>query len=599
MSNEHDILKTLLLKEELEVLDKLKNKILSEEQFTQEVSHVLAGAIKRAQLKDKSLERALSRPIKNGVKRAFSDNKQSIVDSMLPIMGQLIRKTVTNSIKQFVADINRTLELRFSLKSMKWRWDAKKAGITFAEMVFQKTISYRVKELFVINRESGLLIHHVGDNTTLLDNNAISGMLTVIQDFIADSIQTSETGLLSATIGDASYIVSSGPNAYLASIVKGSATERLKEKSQELIENIHADFSELLSQENQYQNDEEFDRYLRLHLVSKSLSNVQDKVNWLPWAALIIIGIAYLMYWTHNRNNQYNDLFHLGNSIPGFFLQSLERENSGFKIVGLLDPSADVSKLKSNNINLITRPFVSLDPEILQKRVLRVISNYTTVTASIQNNIITLKGRSSMEESKLLIEKLQNIMGVDKIINLLENTNNQKIITFIQSFKDLKHEIKSHLTSNSLTLSGSLYYNEYHIFKSKLTHTFPTLDVNDRDITIIDSTKNIINQINNIAINIPKLSHDDLPSNNQLSKLVQLFFTIIQRDDSMRLLISGESDCQGSLSNEYSLKRAQNIKQRLIQNGIDERHLITNIKSCQSFNNTINSNLKKATFTVK
>ena len=149
MSNQRDILKSLLLKEELEVIAELKQKLLSKEQFTKEVSEILSGAINRARRVDSDFERALSRPIKNGVTQAFTDNKQSIVDSLLPIMGQLIRKTVTNSIKQFVTDINRTLEQNFSIKSIKWRWQAKKAGITFAEMVFQKTIRYQVKELFV------------------------------------------------------------------------------------------------------------------------------------------------------------------------------------------------------------------------------------------------------------------------------------------------------------------------------------------------------------------------------------------------------------------------------------------------------------------
>ena len=132
MSNQRDILKSLLLKEELEVIAELKQKILSKEQFTKEVSEILSAAINRSRRMDSGFERALARPIKKGVTQAFSENKQSIVDSLLPIMGQLIRKTVTNSIKQFVSDINRALEQRFSMKAIKWRWQARKAGISLS-----------------------------------------------------------------------------------------------------------------------------------------------------------------------------------------------------------------------------------------------------------------------------------------------------------------------------------------------------------------------------------------------------------------------------------------------------------------------------------
>jgi OOP family OmpA-OmpF porin len=302
MNNERNILKSLLLKEELEVLEQLKQKLLSKEQFTEEVAKVLSKAIKRAHQKDVNFEKALEKPIREGVIKAFSESKQSIIDALLPIMGQLIRKTVTNSIKQFVADINRAIDQGFSTKAIKWRWQAKKAGISFPEMVFQKTIRYQIEQIFLINRENGLLIEHVGKDDLLKDNNAISAMLTAIQDFIGDSLDTPEANLQSAEIENVEYLISSGPKAYLAAVVKGSPTERLKEKLQKLIENIHADFSGYLVKEDEYRNIPDLNDYLRGHLVTKSLEEEQTQTNWLPWDIIPLLILSGLIYWSYTRN---------------------------------------------------------------------------------------------------------------------------------------------------------------------------------------------------------------------------------------------------------------------------------------------------------
>ena len=596
MSSEHENLKSLLLKEELEVLAQLKQKILSQEQFTHEVSKVLSGAINRAKKSDKSFDRALAKPIKKGVTQAFSDNKQSIVDSMLPIMGQLIRKTVTNSIKQFVSDINRVLEQRFSIKAIKWRWQAFKTGKSYAEIVFQKTISYQVKELFVINRENGLLIQHVGENDMLIDNNAVSAMLTAIQDFIGDSLQSSESGLSSAAIGDMSYFISPGPKAYLATVVKGAATERLKEKSQQLIENIHADFSDLLPHEEKYQQDPEFDEYLRPHLLRKSLSDTPKKINWLPWIIGVVIFVSAISYFSYKRNLNYHSIKQIAQSINGLYIKSINYSEGNYVVSGLLDPLADTSRLNKTNAVLNTQAFFSLDNSIVNKRIQIIANNYKNLNFTFNEGTLELKGHLTKANSDRLLTEIHALAGIKKINNFIVNDNSPEVHTFLNSYQKQMKQMTYQLEQKTIILSGIVKYNKYQNFTKNIHNRFPLLALNDDQLMVADSTDILISDIEQLIINIP-VEIDS--SKTQYPELVEKLKTIMSRNNSLAIEVTGESDCYGKTSNQHSLFRAQSIASILELNGINSNRILTKISPCITFINNPDLSKLNVSFDVK
>ena len=600
-NKERDILKSLLLKEELELLDELNKKLLSKDQFTKQVSNVLTAAIIRAQKKNGQFERALSGSIKTGVKRAFSDNKQSIIDALLPIMGQLIRKSVTNSIKQFVTDINRTLELGFSTKALKWRWQAIKSGSTFAEIVFQKTIRYQIEELFLVNKENGLLIEHVGKDDMLKDNNAISAMLTVIQDFIGDSLQAADADLLSAEVGDNLILISTGPSAFLAAVVKGSPTERLKEKLQKLIENIHADFSDSLVKEDLYRNIPDLSDYLRSYLITKSISKDRKKTNWWPWIITTLLIVSAFSYWTYNRKQQYIHVVNIAKSIDGLYLQSIKRKNSTFQIEGLLDPLADISPLNSLGVSLTTKPFISLDEKIVNERINIIVSKYSGVEARLKGSTVYVSGLILTKNIEKLLQQLNATPGVDKIDSQLKYDKSEELEVFMLEQQDLLSNLDYKTSNNNLQLSGSVDYKNYATFNAQLMNLFPDVLVDNSAIEVIDSTENLIKNINNIIINISTKDnkimamHDDKHLNNIIKSLQ----SIIARGITIHTLIIGHSDCQGKLSDRYSLKRADSIRDIFIRKGINQSLLSTKIISCDSFNGVIRQSKLNVTFKVE
>ncbi len=599
MSEERDILKSLLLKEELKLLDQIKQKVLSEEQFTQEVSKVLGGAIKRAQKEDKSFERALSTPIQKGVTRAFSDNKQSIIDGLLPIMGQLIRKTVANSIKQFVADINRTLELGFSSKALKWRWQAFKTDQSFAEIVFQKTIRYQVNEIFLINQENGLLIEHVGTDDMLKDNNAISAMLSVIREFIGDSLQSPDDNLQSAEMGDNLLFFSHGPKAFLVFVVKGSPTERFKIKAQQLIENVHAEFSDVLINEENYRNNTDLQKFLRDQLVTKSISDKPKKINWVPWVVGILTIVLALSYWSYKRNKEYDEMVDIANSIGGLYVQSMVRTRGKFKIKGLVDPLADTSSLQREDVILDTRPYISLDDTITKKRVEMITADFNEVNFNVVNQELTVRGSILPKEQKKFIQKLNSIVGIKRIKNKVVVDNSTEITAFFESFFAIDKPPEFTVSHNHISLSGTLTYSQYQNFIQEIKHLFPEINVNGKTLTISDSNQLLINSINSTVINIPLLQKKAPKQIRLLTDIIKINQQLEQRGVSFKLSIIGQSDCYGTLSDSYSMKRAETIMSTLIQSSIDPAVVSKEILTCNTFDQTQNDAKRVVSFLIK
>lgn len=580
MSNERDILKSLLIKEELELLQTLREKVLSKDQFTQEVAQVLSGAIKRAQKEDENFERVLSLPIKKGVSRAFSENKQSIIDGLLPIMGQLIRKTVSNSIKQFVSDINRTLELGFSTKALKWRWQAYKADITFAEMVFQKTIRYQVSEIFLINSDNGLLIEHVGTDDMLKDNDAISAMLSVIKEFIGDSLSSPDGDLQSAEMGGNLLFFSHGPKAFLSFVVKGSPTERFKSNSQKLIENVHADFSDALKDEQNYRDNDELQSYLRSNLVTKEISETTTKINWLPWVLGFLLIIGSIAYWTYHKRQQFNEVNNTLQSIDGLYVQSITRKDGKFLIKGLLDPMADLSVLNNSEVTFQTQPYISLDENIVRSRIKKITSGYASIIVLLDDGILTVSGLVSPSESEEITNHLIQIVGVESIINELTINNTELLKVFVLQNLMISDDLKFECSHNEVLLFGTIKHDEYHDFIIKLKKDFPNVVVNNNALEVVETTQVLIDKVNNTKINMPSLGAVD--DSEQLLNVIESLQLLIKRDSTMRLLITGESDCHGAASNTYSQIRADTIKERLIKAGIDEQMILTDVNTCQS-----------------
>ena len=198
---------------------------------------------------DPQLTRALAPTIEEAITTSVRRNPRPLADALFPIFGPAIRKAIAASLSTMLESLNQTLEHSLSWRAVQWRITALRTGKSFAEVVLLNTLVYRVEQVFLIERESGLLLLHVKSGPSAVqDVDMVSGMLTAIRDFAHDSFRVSKDETLDTLqVGELSVWIEQGPHAILAAVIRGTAPSELRTTMQEALEHVHARFGETLA----------------------------------------------------------------------------------------------------------------------------------------------------------------------------------------------------------------------------------------------------------------------------------------------------------------------------------------------------------------
>ena len=168
---------------------------------------------------------ATIRPVMaDAISSSIRDSRDDMIEALYPIMGRLVSKAVAESMRDLVRYIDYQMRNTFTIGGIKRRIQARASGVSDAEMVLRSALPFHVDDLFLIHRESGLLLAHLSDMPELKpDSDLISGMLTAIRDFVQDAFgQGGEEGELDAIhYGGRQILIETGRYAYVAAAVEG------------------------------------------------------------------------------------------------------------------------------------------------------------------------------------------------------------------------------------------------------------------------------------------------------------------------------------------------------------------------------------------
>ncbi|MDX1530278.1 MAG: hypothetical protein R3362_02005, partial [Rhodothermales bacterium] len=230
-------------------IEALREEVTSDEGRVEAVSRLLPAAVARRAKQDDQLAQALEPTIEQTLRRSVQRDPRPLVDALFPVIGPAIRKGIREALRQALDTINQTLEHSLSPRSLRWRIEAWRTGQRFAEVVLSNTLLYRVEQLFLIDRATGLPLAHVhADAVEVQDAALVSGMMTAIQDFVHDSFGGVERGTLETLeVGDRTVWIEPGPEAVLAAVIRGLPSPGLRDALRDLIETVHLRFSDELA----------------------------------------------------------------------------------------------------------------------------------------------------------------------------------------------------------------------------------------------------------------------------------------------------------------------------------------------------------------
>jgi outer membrane protein OmpA-like peptidoglycan-associated protein len=385
-------LRAILLGPDRAAWETLRQRLDNPSRRAEDVATVLAEAVRlRSGLHpgshpDVKLRRALQPLLEEALQLSVQSNPRMLADALFPIFGKAIRKAITSELDGMLQSLSRTLEQRFSWRSLQWRWESLRTGKPYAEIVLLRSLLYRVEQVFLIHRHSGLLLQHVAVASPgapeTKDPEMVSGMLTAIQDFVRDSVSGAESENLEIVrMGEIEVVLAYGPDAILAGFVRGVAPRKLSGIFQDTLDAIEQKKAEAL---HSFSGDtSRFDScrpQLEACLLGQGRPDERPSSSWgarsLVFGVPALLVLALIGWWIHSSliERRWTDFARRLESEPGILLTHAEQRGSKFYISGLRDPlAADPAallpaSLPSNQVEFHWEEYYSLVPRFVAQR---------------------------------------------------------------------------------------------------------------------------------------------------------------------------------------------------------------------------------------
>jgi OOP family OmpA-OmpF porin len=379
-----------------------------------EVSRVLPAAVAVRSRADNELSEALAPTITNALERSVRKNPQPLVDAIFPVMGPAIRKAIAAALNGMVQSLNQSMTHSLSVQGLKWRFEAWRTGKPFAEVVLLHTLLYRVEQVFLIHKETGLLLQHVmATNVAAQDADMVSGMLTAIQDFVHDSFSSSEGDQLETMqVGELTVWIEQGPLAILAGVIRGTAPQELRDVFRATIENIHLQYHDALAE---FSGDaavfEPAKPLLEDCLDSQFESGQQQsaslKRQLVPLFAIAGVVVLALLLWgffAWRSARRWDAYVERVRSEPGVVVTEAGKRDGKYFINGLRDPLARdpatlLPEAKVDAANVVGRwqPFQALSPEFVLARAQQLLEPPATVKLGVEGGVLEAEGFASRQ----------------------------------------------------------------------------------------------------------------------------------------------------------------------------------------------------------
>ena len=202
------------LQEEME--ESLNNRKIPDTEIQQIIGHIVKV------MPDK-LGPAITRTLKVQIK----ESRAEVVQVLYPIMGQMIKSYIQKEMQMLTEKIDSQFERAFSSEHLIMRIKSFFGGVKYSEMIMKNTLGPQIKEVFVIEEGSGLILGSYSNDKSL-DEDMVAGMLTAIKSFVKDAFQKEEQNLEMIEYELYKIYIQHFNNFYISVVFAGSSSARFK-----------------------------------------------------------------------------------------------------------------------------------------------------------------------------------------------------------------------------------------------------------------------------------------------------------------------------------------------------------------------------------
>ncbi|NJP07777.1 MAG: hypothetical protein HC837_20245 [Chloroflexaceae bacterium] len=174
------------------------------------------------------------------------ESRDEVAEALYPVIGKTIGKAVAEALRDLIRTVDRTFQAGLRSPSMLKRLQLRLRGIQSPEALLRSLLPFQVHEIFLIHKDSGLLIEHVSNTNTLTDADLIAGMLTAIRSYVQESFAQNDGSLDSISYGDLRIFIEEGTAALLAVVVEGHEPVGFQNRMRVQLTELHIAYGALL-----------------------------------------------------------------------------------------------------------------------------------------------------------------------------------------------------------------------------------------------------------------------------------------------------------------------------------------------------------------
>lgn len=201
-----------------EIDDKLANREIPESEFNEIIDKIVTV------MPDK-----LGPTITSTLKVQIRESRDDVVQALFPIVGQMIKKYIQQEMQLLTEKIDRQFEQAFSFDMLKMRIKALFTGASFSELVLKSSNQPQIKEIFIVEEESGILLASYSRSKSF-DQDMMAGMLTAIKTFVEDAMEVEKQNLEMISYDLYKIYVQNFNKFYIAVVLSGVVDREFKSK---------------------------------------------------------------------------------------------------------------------------------------------------------------------------------------------------------------------------------------------------------------------------------------------------------------------------------------------------------------------------------
>jgi hypothetical protein len=211
-------LKDILLRDDRSTLLELQRTLNERALLEEKINPILEDHIEYLR---KNFPKEYAQIVNKMVEQKIKSSQAEIVDAIYPVLGSMITKFINYKFQELKDSIDAQINgLKQNYNPVFWLRN-RVLGVKDSDAILARIDVATVEEIFVIERDSGLLI---GSATLYpsVNRDVVAGMLTAIKAFVEDAFQRDKEDLEMIQYGTYKIVIENFPNYYFAVAIKGS-----------------------------------------------------------------------------------------------------------------------------------------------------------------------------------------------------------------------------------------------------------------------------------------------------------------------------------------------------------------------------------------